>query len=174
MQLSLIQTKIYEIRGQKVMLDRDLAAMYEVPTSRLNEAVKRNISRFPSDFMFQLTKTEFERLISQNAISKNSGRGGIRKMPYAFTEQGVAMLSSVLNSEKAIEVNIAIMRTFILIRQYAMNYKELQQKLQILEKKHNKNFKEIFDALNLLLEERTIREKQKNRTSIGFKTKSSS
>jgi len=173
MQLSLIQNKIYEIRGQKVMLDRDLAAMYEVSTSRLNEAVKRNISRFPSDFMFQITKKELEFLISQNAISKSTGRGGIRKMPYAFTEQGVAMLSSVLNSEKAIEVNIAIMRAFILIRQYALNYKDLQQKLQKLEKKYSKNFKEIFDALNLLLEERTIQEEQRNREPIGFKTKTS-
>ena len=154
------------------MLDRDLAELYGVPTSRLNEAVKRNASRFPSDFMFQLTKNEFELLISQNAISKNPGRGGTRKMPYAFTEQGVAMLSSVLNSEKAIEVNIAIMRTFILIRQYALNYKDLQQKLQKLEKKYNKNFKEIFHALNLLLEEKTIQEEQKNREPIGFKTKS--
>jgi len=155
------------------MLDRDLAAMYEVSTSRLNEAVKRNISRFPSDFMFQITKKELEFLISQNAISKSTGRGGIRKMPYAFTEQGVAMLSSVLNSEKAIEVNIAIMRAFILIRQYALNYKDLQQKLQKLEKKYSKNFKEIFDALNLLLEERTIQEEQRNREPIGFKTKTS-
>ena len=94
-------------------------------------------------------------------------------MPYAFTEQGVAMLSSVLNSEKAIEVNIAIRRTFILIRQYALNYKELQDKLKKLEKKSNKNFKEIFHALNLLLEEKTIQEEQKNREPIGFKTKSS-
>ena len=86
MQLSIIQNKIYELKDQKVMLDRDLAEMYEVPTSRLNEAVKRNVSRFPKDFMFQLTTKEFEFLISQNAISKNAGRGGIRKMPYAFTE----------------------------------------------------------------------------------------
>ena len=172
MQLSLIQNKIHDTRGQKVMLDIDLAAMYEVETRVLNQAVKRNISRFPSDFMFQLTRKEFDFLISQNAISKNPGRGGIRKMPYAFTEQGVAMLSSVLNSEKAIEVNIAIMRTFILIRQYALNYKELQDKLKKLEKKSNKNFKEIFHALNLLLEEKTIQEEQKNREPIGFKTKS--
>lgn len=155
------------------MLDRDLAEMYDVPTSRLNEAVKRNISRFPSDFMFQITKKEFDVLISQNAISKNTGRGGIRKMPYAFTEQGVAMLSGVLNSDRAIEVNIAIMRTFVLIRQYAMNHKELQEKLQKLEKKYNKNFKEVFYALNLLLEEKATQEEQKNREPIGFKTKSS-
>lgn len=170
MQLSLIQNKIYEIRGQKVMLDFDLAALYEVETKRLKEAVKRNINRFPSDFMFQLSKNEFESLRSQIATSK---RGGTRYLPYAFTEQGVAMLSSVLNSDKAIEVNIAIMRTFILIRQYALNYKELQEKLKKLEKKYNKNFKEIYHALNLLLEEKTIQEEQKNREPIGFKTKSS-
>ena len=152
------------------MLDFDLAEMYDVATKRLKEAVKRNINRSPSDFMFVLNKKEFESLRSQIATSK---RGGTRYMPYAFTEQGVAMLSSVLNSEKAIEVNIAIMRTFILIRQYAMNYKELQQKLQTLEKKYSKNFKEIYHALNLLLEEKTIQEEQNNREPIGFKTKSS-
>lgn len=169
MQLSLIQNKIYEIRGQKVILDFDLAALYEVPTKVFNQAVKRNLKRFPSDFMFQLTKKELENLRSQIVTSSWGGR---RYTPFAFTEQGVAMLSSVLNSEKAIEVNIAIMRTFILIRQYAMNYKELQEKLQKLEKKYNKNFKEIYHALNLLLEEKTIQEEQKNRERIGFKTKS--
>ena len=114
MQLSLIQNKIYEIRGQKLMLDFDLAQMYEVENKRLKEAVKRNLSRFPSDFMFTLTQQEFQSLRSQIATSN---RGGTRYLPYAFTEQGVAMLSSVLNSEKAIEVNIAIIRTFVLIRQ---------------------------------------------------------
>ena len=173
MQLSLIQSKIYEIRGQKVMLDRDLAEMYEVQTFRLNEAVKRNRYRFPTDFMFQLTKQEFDSLISQNAISKPAGRGGIRKMPYAFTEQGVAMLSSVLNSEKAIELNIAIMRTFVLIRQHSLNYKDLQEKLQKLEKKYNRNFKEIYSALNLLVDDKVVRDEQANREPIGFKTKAS-
>lgn len=172
MQLSLIQSKIYEIRGQKVMLDRDLAEMYEVETRVLNQAVQRNLYRFPADFMFQLTKAEFDSLISQFVISKKAGRGGVRKMPYAFTEQGVAMLSSVLNSEKAIDVNIAIMRTFVLVRQHALNHKELQEKLQKLEKKYNKNFKEIYHSLNLLLEEKAAQEEQKNREPIGFKTKS--
>lgn len=172
MQLSIIQSKIYEIRGQKVMLDRDLAEMYEVQTFRLNESIKRNLARFPKDFMFQLTKIEFDSLISQNAISKPAGRGGIRKMPYAFTEQGVAMLSSVLNSEKAIEVNIAIIRTFVLVRQHSLNHKELQDKLQKLEKKYNKNFKEIYQALNLLIEDKTINDAQAAREPIGFKTNS--
>jgi len=171
MQLSLIQSKIFEIRGQKVMLDRDLAEIYEVETRVLNQSIQRNLQRFPSDFMFQLTKKEFELLISQNVISKTIGRGGIRKMPYAFTEQGVAMLSSVLNSEKAIELNIAIIRTFVLIRQQALNYKDLQEKLLKLEKKYNKNFKEIYYALNLLIEDKTINDVQSNREKIGFKTK---
>ena len=153
------------------MLDRDLAELYEVETRVLNQAVQRNLNRFPTDFMFQLTKAEFDSLISQIVISKKTGRGGIRKMPYAFTEQGVAMLSSVLNSEKAIDVNIAIMRTFVLVRQHALNYKELQEKLQKLEKKSNRNFKEIYHALNLLLEDKAAQEEQKNREPIGFKTK---
>ncbi len=113
-----VRSKIYEVSGQKVMLDRDLAAMYGVTTGNLNKAVKRNLGRFPDDFMFQLTPEEFERvrsLVFQNGISK--GRGGTRYMPYAFTEQGVAMLSSVLNSETAIRINIGIMRAFVSVRQ---------------------------------------------------------
>ena len=114
--VQLIERRIYLIRGQKVMIDTDLAELYGVPTFRLNEAVKRNKKRFPEDFMFQLTKEEEESLTSQIAISK-TGRGGRRTRPYAFTEQGVAMLSSVLKSERAIEVNIAIMRAFVKLRQ---------------------------------------------------------
>jgi hypothetical protein len=169
MQLNLIQQRIYEIRGQKVMLDYDLAALYEVPTKVFNQAVKRNAARFPSDFMFQLNQKEFEHLRSQFVTSSWGGR---RYMPNAFTEQGVAMLSSVLNSEKAIEVNIAIMRTFVLIRQHALQYKDLQEKLMKLEKRSNKNFKEIYHALNLLLEDKSVQEEQKAREPIGFKTKS--
>jgi ORF6N domain len=169
MQLSIIQNKIFEIRGQKVMLDRDLAEMYEVETRVLNQAVQRNISRFPSDFMFRLSKKEFEFLISQNVISKNAGRGGIRKMPYAFTEQGVAMLSSVLKSEKAVQMNIIIVRTFVLIRQSALNYKDLAEKIKKLEKKYNKNFREIFKALEYLVSEKQTKKDFKNRTRIGFK-----
>src|SRR5690606_6564463 len=126
MQLSVIQNKIYEIRGQKVMLDYDLAEIYEVPTKVLKQAVKRNNERFPPDFMFTLTQKEFDSLRSQIVTSK---RGGTRYMPYAFTEQGVAMLSSVLNSEKAIQVNIIIIRTFVLIRQAAIANKELYEKI---------------------------------------------
>lgn len=166
MQLSAIQNKIYEIRGQKVMFDFDLAEMYEVETKRLKESVKRNSTRFPSDFMFTLTQKEFQDLRSQIATSK---RGGSRYPPSAFTEQGVAMLSSVLNSEKAIEVNIIIIRTFVLIRQFALNYKDLHQKIMKLEKKYNANFKEIFQALNLLLDDKQHQEDFAKRERIGFK-----
>ena len=166
MQLSLIQNKIYEIRGQKVMLDFDLAQMYEVENKRLKEAVKRNLSRFPSDFMFTLTQQEFQSLRSQIATSN---RGGTRYLPYAFTEQGVATLSSVLNSEKAIEVNIAIIRTFVLIRQQSMHFTELSKKIKQLEKKYNANFKEVFKALDFLIAEKQQQQDIKHRKRIGFK-----
>ncbi len=166
MQLSLIQNKIYEIRGQKVMLDFDLAQMYEVENKRLKEAVKRNLSRFPSDFMFTLTQQEFQSLRSQIATSN---RGGTRYLSYAFTEQGVAMLSSVLNSEKAIEVNIAIIRTFVLIRQQSMHFTELSKKIKQLEKKYNANFKEVFKALDFLIAEKQQQQDIKHRKRIGFK-----
>jgi hypothetical protein len=169
MQLDVIQNKIYELRGQKVMIGNDLAEMYGVQTKVLNQAVKRNIKRFPPDFVFQLTKTEVENLRSQIVTSK---KGGNRYLPYAFTEQGVSMLSSVLNSDRAIEVNIAIMRTFVLIREHSMRYKDLQEKLEKLEKQTDKNFKEIYSALNLLIEERMQNASLNKRERIGFKTKS--
>jgi len=168
MQLSVIHDKIFEIRGQKVMLDRDLAEMYEVPTRVLNQAVRRNITRFPADFMFQLTEKEFENWKSQIVISK-SDKMGLRKRPLAFTEQGVAMLSSVLNSEKAIQVNIIIIRTFVLIRQHILNYKSLQDKIKKLEKKYNKNFSDVYKVLELLLIDKKKKEDFSNRERIGFK-----
>jgi hypothetical protein len=151
------------------MLDFDLAEMYGVKTKVLNQAVKRNLSRFPPDFMFTLTRKEFEDLRSQIATSE---RGGTRYLPYAFTEQGVAMLSSVLNSEKAIAVNLAIMRTFVLVRRHALNFKDLQSKLQQLEEKYDKNFEEIYQALNLLTRSKAQQDEQAAREPIGFKTKS--
>ncbi|MBK7884677.1 MAG: ORF6N domain-containing protein [Chitinophagaceae bacterium] len=166
MQLSVIQNKIFEIRGQKIMLDFDLAELYEVETKVFNQAVKRNIERFPADFMFTLTQKEFQSLRSQFVTSK---RGGTRYLPSAFTEQGVAMLSSVLNSEKAIAVNIGIIRTFVLIRQSIISYKELNDKLKKLEKKYNKNFNEVFKALDFLLADKAQQEDFKNRKRIGFK-----
>src|SRR5213078_1036328 len=129
----LIERRIYLIRGQKVMLDTDLADLYQVPTFRLNEAVKRNRNRFPEDFMFQLTNHEAEVLTSQIAISKE-GRGGRRTRPYVFTEQGVAMLSSVLNSDRAVQVNIAIMRAFVRLREILATHKDLARKLEEMEK----------------------------------------
>ena len=154
MQLSVIQNKIFEIRGHKVMLDFDLAEIYEVETRVLKQAVKRNINRFPSDFMFELTRTEYNFLRSQ-IVTLEKGRGRYSKyLPYAFTEQGVAMLSSVLNSERAIQVNIVIIRTFVLIRQSALSYGELSAKIKKLEKKYNKNFSETFKALEYLIAEK--------------------
>lgn len=166
MQLSLIENKIYQIRNQKVMLDFDLALMYEIETKVFKQSVKRNINRFPSDFMFILSQEEFQSLRSQIVTSN---RGGTRYLPYAFTEQGVAMLSSVINSEKAIEVNIAIIRTFVLIRQYALDFGELSKKIKQLEKKYNANFKEVFAALDFLISKKNNEENIKDRKRIGFK-----
>ncbi len=166
-QLETIQSKIFEIRGHKVMVDYDLAILYGVQTKNLNLAVKRNIKRFPEDFMFQLTKAEWDRLRLQIATSNN--RGGTRYLPYAFTEQGLSMLSSVIHSDEAIEVNISIMRTFVLIRQFAMNHKELARKIKAMEQKYNKQFKDIYEAMQYLLQKDTLEEQQGNRKKIGFK-----
>ena len=169
MQLQVIQTKIYEVRGQKVMLDFDLAELYEVQTKNLNLAVKRNLKRFPVDFMFQLTKTEWESLRLQ--IETSNTRGGTRYLPYAFTEQGVAMLSGILNSDKAIDVNIAIMRAFIALKQFALTNTELNNKLKELEGKYNKQFKDVYEAINYLLQKDKQETSQKERKQIGYKTK---
>lgn len=166
MQLQVIQNKIFDIRGQKVMLDFDLAELYETETKRLKEAVRRNIDRFPSDFMFELNKEEFETLRTQIATSK---RGGTRYAPFAFTEQGVAMLASVLNSAKAIEVNIQIVRAFVFLRQYALNSKEITEKLEQLEQKYNKQFKDVYEAINYLLQKDKQDTETKERKRIGFK-----
>jgi hypothetical protein len=152
MEQQIIQNKIFELRGQKVMLDFDLAELYEVETRVLNQAVKRNIKRFPPDFMFQLTKNEWDFLRSQIVISKTEKRGGTQKFPYAFTEQGLAMLSGILNSDKAIEVNIAIMRAFVALRQFAMGYAELNQKLENFMLDTNMQFNDIYIALTELAE----------------------
>jgi hypothetical protein len=154
------------IRGHKVMIDVDLAELYEVQTKRLNEQVSRNSKRFPADFMFQLTKVEAEALRSQFATSK-VGRGGRRSLPYAFTEQGVATLSSVLNSERAIEVNISIMRAFVKLRQMLESNEELNRKFAAVIRKlstHDKYFKVVFDELKRLTGQPTPQRKQ-----IGFK-----
>ena len=153
MELTVIQSKIYEIRGQKVMLDFDLAELYGTEAKRLKEAVRRNIERFPEDFMFDLSRDEYGALRTQFA-SLNVGRGQHPKYsPFAFTEQGVAMLSSVLNSEKAIRVNIAIMRTFVALRRYALEHSQLAEKIAELEKKYDKEFADINEVLKFLGEE---------------------
>ena len=159
-----IEQTILLIRGHNVMLDSDLAQLYGVTVGRLNEAVKRNEDRFPSDFMFQLTKAEFENLKSQIAIS-SSKWGGRRHAPYVFTEQGVAMLSSVLRSKRAIEVNIAIMRTFVRLREMINSNKVLARRLSDLEKKYDGQFSVVFEAIRELMAEPTPRSRR-----IGFKT----
>jgi hypothetical protein len=179
----IIERRIYLIRGHKVMVDDDLAELYEVPTKRLNEQVHRNRKRFPEDFMFRLTKAEAEAMRSQFATSKipegvlrsqfatsKAGRGGRRYSPYAFTEQGVAMLSSVLNSERAIEVNIAIMHTFVKLRQMLESNEELNRKFAAVIGKlatHDKYFTIVFDEFKKLNEPSTRPRKQ-----IGFKAAS--
>jgi|SRR3989304_7105447 len=144
----LIENKIFIIRGKKIMLDRDLAVLYGVETKLINRAVKRNIDRFPEDFMFQLTKEEFDNLRFHFGTSS---WGGQRYLPYAFTENGVAMLSSVLNSKRAIHVNIQIMRTFTKIREMLATHKELRQKIDKMEKKYDHQFKIVFDAIRQLM-----------------------
>lgn len=184
--LSQIQDQIYEIRGLRVMLDRDLAVLYGVETRALNQAVKRNIERFPKDFMFQLSKDEFEDWKSQIVIS-NSIKMGVRRMPYAFTELGVAMLSSVLNSNTAIQVNIAIMRAFVIVRQTITNISETDKRLSILENNFNElkaDLEEIFSDYNDINEDTRMqlellnesmaelqseqKERSSNRPRVGF------
>jgi len=149
MELAIIENKIVEIRGVKVMLDFDLAELYEAETRALKQAVKRNLDRFPMDFMLVLTDKEINELVSQNVIPSKSKMGG--SLPFAFTEQGVAMLSSVLKSKKAMQINISIVRAFVFIRQYALSHKELSDKLNDLEKKYNKQFADVYEALNYLI-----------------------
>ncbi len=164
-----IMSKIYLIRGQKVMLDNDLAELYAVETRRLNEQVKRNIDRFPEDFMFQLNHVELENLKSQFATSSWGGR---RKLPYAFTEYGVLMLSSILNSERAIKVNIQIMRIYSRLRQMLLLHKDILIRLNQIEQKlagHDDNILLIFEYLKQLEQSRQQQEDQANRKMIGFR-----
>ncbi len=195
-----IQNRIYKIRGERVMLDRDLAALYEAETKALNLAVKRNSKRFPKDFMFQLTKEEFESLRFQietlektdnplrlqNETSKNppnslrlqnvtlkSGRGQHSKyLPYVFTEQGVAMLSGILNSDKAINMNIAIMRAFVEVRKILLQQNDLKQQMKEIKERlgeHDVQLNQIYDAMENLLDEKAAQRKWDQRERIGFK-----
>jgi hypothetical protein len=170
MQITTLQSKIHDIRGQKIILDFDLATLYEVETKVLNQTVKRNLKRFPSDFMFQLTEDEYKSIRSQIVILDEIGRVKYRKYtPFAFTEQGVAMLSGILNSDVAIHVNIAIMRTFVMIRKYALEHKELTEKLLEIENKYDKKFSDVYEALNYLIKKDEKDTVQKERKAIGYK-----
>ncbi len=171
-------TLVHLIRGEKVLLDADLAALYGVPTKALNQAVKRNADRFPADFMFQLTVAERAALRSQSVTSKASGapmrsqtvtasRRNVGALPYAFTEQGVAMLSSVLRSQRAVEVNIAIMRTFVQLRRLMDSNRDLARKIQAMEKKYDEQFAVVFNAIKQLIAEDEARKAQPKRR-IGF------
>ncbi len=162
MEIEVIQNKIFEIRGCKVMLDFDLALLYNVENKRLKASVRRNISRFPEDFMFELTEMEFTNLRTKFS---SSSYGGLRYMPFAFTEQGIAMLSSVLNSEKAIEVNISIIRAFVTFRQFSLTYSELKDRILAIESQ----FPDIYKALNYLVDKDAISKNNVERERIGYK-----
>lgn len=173
MEIQLIHHKIYEIRNIKVILDYDLALLYEVQTKVLNQAVKRNLKRFPEDFMFKLTHEEWQEIVLQQMkrsqfVTASQKNRNINNTPYAFTEQGIAMLSGILNSDVAIYINIAIMRTFVAIRQFSLTYKELAEKLAQLEDRTDNQFSEIYDALNFLVAEKQKEIDNSNRTRIGF------
>ena len=180
-----IQNRIYVIRGERVMLDRDLAALYEIDTKLLNQSVKRNIKRFPSDFMFQLTKEEFDSLRLQIVTSRNQeplrlqnvtlkeGRGQHSKyLPYAFTEQGVAMLSGVLHSDKAINMNISIMRAFVEIRHIVFKQSDLSEPIREVKDRlseHDTQLNHIYDAMENLFDEKAAEKKWEERERIGFR-----
>jgi phage regulator Rha-like protein len=180
-----IQNRIYEVRGERVMLDKDLATLYEIEAKVLNQAVKRNSKRFPKDFMFQLTMDEFEDLRFQIETSENSsssrsqivtlktGRGNnIKYLPYVFTEQGVAMLSGILNSDKAIAMNIAIMRAFVEIRRVLIQENDLREQLKQIKERigeHDIQLNQLYDAMENLLDENAAKNKWEERERIGFK-----
>ena len=145
-----ISSKILTLRGRQVILDRDLAELYQVETRRLNEQVKRNVERFPSDFMFQLSEKEYQNLMSQFATSSLE-HGGVRKMPYVFTEEGIYMLATVLNSTVAVQTNIAIIRTFKKLREFSKHYNALAKQLLEIDRKHDKQYKELKKALDELV-----------------------
>lgn len=189
MQLQVIQQKIFEIRGQKVMLDFDLAALYEVETRTLNQAVKRNIERFPEDFIFRLTKGGWKALRSQFVIldkeaignqennssqivmSSNKNRG-VSYLPYAFTEHGVSMAAGILKSNKAVQMNIAIVRAFIALRKFAVQYADLVEQLKELKDKvgnHDAQLNQIYDAIESLLDAKNEEKKWEERERIGYK-----
>ena len=177
MSLVLIQSKIYEVRGIKIMIDYDLAELYEVETRVLNQAIKRNIDSFPEDFMFRLTKEEWEKMSSQFVITSPSSqivmmdlpknRTG-KYLPYVFTEHGVTMLASVLRSPKARKMNIAIVRAFVVLRRTLLNIEDLKSQLSELETKYDSQFEDIFDAIQFLMTENKDIETRNERVKIGY------
>jgi hypothetical protein len=167
MELELIKRSILEIRGKKVILDFELAKMYQVETKYLKRTVRNNLKRFPPDFMFEITNDEWSSLRCNFSTSKK--QGGIRYVPFAFTEQGVAMLSGLLNSDVAIEVNINIMRAFVLMRQFALTYQELSEQLKDLENRHNQKFDDIEQVLKYLIQKDKKQIQQGERKQVGYK-----
>lgn len=177
-----IQNRIYEIRGERIMLDRDLAALYQIETRVFNQAVKRNIKRFPKDFMFQLTKQEWnnlrdeiemlEKCMSSQFVMTSPNKRPLTALPYAFTEQGVAMLSGILNSDRAINMNIAIMRAFVEIRRVLLHQTDIKAQLKLIKEKlgdHDAQLNQIYDAMENLLDEKAAQRKWEDRERIGFK-----
>jgi hypothetical protein len=174
MQLTVIQQKIYEIRGHKVMLDFDLAELYAVENKYLKRAVRQNKKRFPADFMFELKPKEWKDLRCN--FSTSNKRGGIRYMPFAFTEQGIGMLSGVLNSDKAVQMHIAIVRAFVALKQFALNYKDLANQINEIKStvtNHSEQLNQIYDAIENMMDETEEKKEQKRlwkeREPIGFK-----
>ncbi|MCL3851046.1 MULTISPECIES: ORF6N domain-containing protein [Bacteroidales] len=167
MELQIIQSKIYEIRGMRVMLDYDLAELYQVETKNLKRSVRRNIDRFPPDFMIELSKEEYDFLRCNFGTLENQGQGQhVKYLPFAFTEQGIAQLSSVLNSTLAIQVNISIIRAFVALRQYALGYAELNRKLEEFMVETNMQFSDIYQALTELASQKELENKPRKR--IGY------
>ena len=166
MEVTTIKNSIHEIRGKRVILDYELAKMYEVETRVLKQAVRRNIDRFPEDFMFELTEEEMKNLTSQFVMSS---WGGTRHGTFAFTEQGVAMLSSVLKSKLAIQINISIMRAFVMMRQWSLTYHELAERLEELERKHGQRFDGIEQVLNYFIQKDKQSTQQNQRKQMGYK-----
>ena len=166
MELTTIKNSIQEIRGKRVILDYELAKMYEVETRVLKQAVRRNLDRFPEDFMFELTEVEMKNLTSQFVMSS---WGGTRHGIFAFTEQGIAMLSSVLKSKLAIQINISIMRAFVMMRQWSLTYHELAERLEELERSHGKRFDGIEQVLNYFIQKEKQSAQQRQRKQVGYK-----
>lgn len=169
MEVKLIQQKIHEVRGCKVMFDFDLAEMYGVETKVFNQTVKRNLDRFPTDFMFQLTQKERITLNWSQFVTSSGKHRGHSYLPSVFTEHGITMLASVLRSDRAIKMNIAIVRAFIALREMAMHYKELAAQIKELEERYDRQFADIYEVLKVLMEDKQTRDNLEDRERIGFK-----